>query len=117
MTKLWGWAVFGLLAAGCGHGQTTGSATNGWSTPVGYASVPPTEVRRLDPTQTRAPKGSERQVFFEEQAPVDELEAKAGVAPPVERGTALPPDTVTSPETLPPPVDAVPAPGPGDLPP
>jgi hypothetical protein len=104
MTKLWGVAVFGLLAAGCGHAQTTGSARNDWSTPVGYATVPTDEVRRLE-IQTRAPKGDERQVFYEEQAPIGAIEAQAGAAPPIERGSALPPDTVAPQEALPPPVD------------
>ncbi|MGZ3439701.1 MAG: hypothetical protein ACXVDD_09295 [Polyangia bacterium] len=105
MTKLWGLAVAGLLAAGCGHAQTTGNASNDWSTPVGYASVRPEQVHRLETSPTRAPKGAERQVFYEEQAPIGSLAAQSGVAPPVERGTALPPDTVTPQETLPPPVD------------
>jgi hypothetical protein len=73
--KLWGWVVFGVVAAGCGHEQTTGNAYNGWSPPS-------------------MPKGSARQAYLEEHAPVQTLEAKAGVAPPVERGSALPPQTV-----------------------
>jgi hypothetical protein len=119
--KLWGWVVFGVVAAGCGHEQTTGNAYNGWSTPVGYGSVPPEAVRKLDPQLPPSmPKGSERQVYSEEQAPVQTLEAQAGVAPPAERGSALPPETVApqqtaAPQETLPPCDATPQQPPSDL--
>ncbi|MDB4967201.1 MAG: hypothetical protein JWN44_2890 [Myxococcales bacterium] len=117
--KRWGWVILGLAAAGCGHEQTTGNAVNSWSTPVGYGSIPTEAVRRLDPTSppTLPKKGAARQVYLEEQAPIQALEAEAGVAPPVERGSALPPETVAPPETLPPPADVTPPPAPSDLPP
>jgi hypothetical protein len=47
-TKTIGLLFGALLASACGHEQTTGTARNGWATPVGYASA--TDPANIDPT-------------------------------------------------------------------
>ncbi|MCU1277595.1 MAG: hypothetical protein JWM53_1141 [bacterium] len=106
MPRMVGLALAGLLAGACGHEQTTGSAQNGWQTPVGYATA--TNPRYINPLAAAHP-ARDRTVFQEQQAPPQQpVSSDEAMTPPPSETTApppsetMPPPEKTSPEMMPP---------------